>query len=78
MLYLIGIGLDESGFSWEAYLAIQECDKVYLETYTVEITGDEKKIEAIINLLRPLGIKELIRTGKIAIAREEGKAIAKE
>ncbi|MFZ3064151.1 MAG: acetolactate synthase small subunit [Nitrospirota bacterium] len=47
-------------------------------TYTVEITGDEKKIEAIINLLRPLGIKELIRTGKIAIAREEGKAIAKE
>ena len=47
-------------------------------TYTVEITGDEKKIEAIINLLRPLGIKELIRTGKIAIAREEGKTITKE
>ncbi|MEK6680714.1 MAG: acetolactate synthase small subunit, partial [Nitrospirota bacterium] len=38
-------------------------------TYTIEITGDENKIEAIINLLRPLGIKELIRTGKIAIAR---------
>jgi acetolactate synthase-1/3 small subunit len=47
-------------------------------TYTIEITGDENKIEAIINLLRPLGIKELIRTGKIAIAREEGKTIAKE
>ncbi len=42
-------------------------------TYTIEITGDEKKIEAIINLLRPLGIKELVRTGKIAIAREEVK-----
>src|SRR5207247_9359793 len=30
-------------------------------TYTIEITGGTKKIEAIINLLQPLGIKELIR-----------------
>jgi acetolactate synthase-1/3 small subunit len=43
-------------------------------TYTIEITGDSKKLEAIINLLRPLGIKELVRTGRIAIAREEIKA----
>jgi acetolactate synthase-1/3 small subunit len=43
-------------------------------TYTVEITGDTKKIDAIINLLRPLGIKEMVRTGRIAIAREEIKA----
>ena len=43
-------------------------------TYTIEITGDENKIEAIINLLRPLGIKEIVRTGKIAIGREEMKA----
>jgi acetolactate synthase small subunit len=27
-------------------------------------------VEALINLLKPLGIKELIRTGRIAIARE--------
>lgn len=39
-------------------------------TYTVEITGDEKKIEAFINLMKPMGIKELIRTGKVAIIRE--------
>lgn len=45
-------------------------------TYTIEITGDVKKIEAVINLLRPLGIKELIRTGRIAIAREEVKTVA--
>ena len=45
-------------------------------TYTIEITGDEKKIDAIINLLRPLGIKDVVRTGKIAIAREEMKATA--
>jgi len=45
-------------------------------TYTIEITGDVDKIEAMINLLRPLGIKELVRTGRIAIAREEVKSAA--
>jgi acetolactate synthase-1/3 small subunit len=39
-------------------------------TYTVEITGDEKKIEAFVELMRPMGIKEFVRTGKVAIARE--------
>ncbi|MBH0209735.1 MAG: acetolactate synthase small subunit, partial [Nitrospira sp.] len=39
-------------------------------TYTVEVSGDPKKIEAIINLLQPLGIKELVRTGRVAVARE--------
>jgi len=35
-------------------------------TYTIEVTGDEKKIEALIELLKPMGIKEFVRTGKIA------------
>jgi len=39
-------------------------------TYTIEVSGDPKKIEAIINLLQPLGIKELVRTGRVAVARE--------
>ncbi len=42
-------------------------------TYTIEITGDASKIDAMINLLRPLGIRELVRTGRIAVAREEAK-----
>lgn len=41
-----------------------------LNTYTIEITGDEKKIEAFIELMKPMGIKEFVRTGKVAIARE--------
>jgi acetolactate synthase-1/3 small subunit len=45
-------------------------------TYTIEVTGDTKKIEAIINLLQPLGIKELVRTGRVAIAREPIRAVA--
>ena len=39
-------------------------------TYTIEVTGDVDKVEALINMLQPLGIKELIRTGRVAIARE--------
>lgn len=39
-------------------------------TYTIEITGDEKKIEAFISLMKPVGIKEMVRTGKVAILRE--------
>jgi acetolactate synthase-1/3 small subunit len=45
-------------------------------SYTIEISGEFKKIEAILNLLRPLGIKEIVRTGRIAIAREEAKMLA--
>jgi acetolactate synthase-1/3 small subunit len=43
------------------------------QTYTIEITGDADKIEAILNLLKPLGIKELVRTGRVAIAREAAR-----
>lgn len=39
-------------------------------TYTIEITGNEEKLEAFINLIKPFGIVELVRTGKVAIARE--------
>jgi acetolactate synthase-1/3 small subunit len=42
-------------------------------TYTIEITGDEKKIRAFIELLKPFGIRDLVRTGKVAIAREGAK-----
>ncbi|MDH4226168.1 MAG: acetolactate synthase small subunit [Deltaproteobacteria bacterium] len=39
------------------------------KSYTIEVTGDEQKIQAITELLRPFGIKEMVRTGKIAMAR---------
>jgi acetolactate synthase-1/3 small subunit len=39
------------------------------KSYAVEVTGSRSKIEAVIDILRPIGIKEIVRTGKIAIAR---------
>lgn len=39
------------------------------QNLVLEITGDEDKIKAFIDLLKPYGIKELVRTGVIAIAR---------
>ncbi|QID33822.1 acetolactate synthase small subunit [Pampinifervens florentissimum] len=40
------------------------------ETYTIEITGTEDKVNAFIELVKPFGIKEMARTGKIAMKRE--------
>ncbi len=39
------------------------------KSITVEVTGDEAKIQAIEKLLRQFGIKEMVRTGKIALVR---------
>mgnify|MGYP000849546864 CR=1 FL=1 len=39
------------------------------KTFVVEITGSEGKINAIEQLFRPFGIKEIVRTGKIVLAR---------
>jgi len=36
---------------------------------TLEVSGPEKKIEAFIDLVKPYGVKELVRTGRIALAR---------
>ena len=41
------------------------------EYYIVEITGDEGKITAFLSLLKPMGVKEIARTGVVALAREK-------
>jgi len=38
--------------------------------YTVEASGDEMQIRSIIELLKPLGIKEIARSGRVAMIRE--------
>jgi acetolactate synthase-1/3 small subunit len=39
------------------------------QSYLIEVTGSEDKITALLELLRPLGIKEIARTGKVAMHR---------
>jgi acetolactate synthase-1/3 small subunit len=44
---------------------------VAADSVTVEVTGDENKIDSLLDLLRGFGIKELARTGRIALTRGE-------
>jgi acetolactate synthase-1/3 small subunit len=50
---------------------------------TVEVTGPTDKIDSILNLLKPYGIKEIVRTGVVAMARgamagqERGREVAR-
>jgi acetolactate synthase-1/3 small subunit len=49
---------------------------VAAESLTIEITGPEDKVDSLVQLLRPFGIKEMVRTGRVAMVRgNNGKAI---
>jgi len=39
------------------------------DSLTVEVTGDEDKVKSLFELLRSFGIKEVTRTGRIALTR---------
>jgi acetolactate synthase-1/3 small subunit len=40
------------------------------KSYALELTGDKDKVNAFLELLKPMGIKEIARTGVVAMARE--------
>jgi acetolactate synthase-1/3 small subunit len=42
------------------------------ESFVFEITGSSEKVDAFINLMRPLGLADVARTGSVAIARGNG------
>ncbi|MDR2425751.1 MAG: acetolactate synthase small subunit [Endomicrobium sp.] len=43
------------------------------DSMIIEVTGDEEKIEAFIKMVMPYGIKEVCRTGEVALARGGGR-----
>ena len=45
---------------------------VAADSVIIEVTGTEDKIDAIFELFRPYGIKELVRTGRVAMSRGSG------
>ena len=51
---------------------------VSTRSYIVEITGNEEKVKAFLSLVRPLGVKELVRTGSVAMLRGEKVMRAKD
>jgi acetolactate synthase-1/3 small subunit len=47
------------------------------EQIIIEISGQERKIEAFIEMMRPYGIRELARTGQIALVRSSGRGVVR-
>jgi len=46
------------------------------DSMVIEVTGDEDKVNSLLKMLRPFGIKELHRTGRVAMTRGSGGALA--
>ncbi len=40
------------------------------KSITIEVTGNESKVDAMLELLRPFGVKEVVRTGTIAVSKK--------
>lgn len=40
------------------------------QTLTIELSGDDTQVDSFLEMMAPFGIKEIVRTGKIALARE--------
>jgi acetolactate synthase-1/3 small subunit len=49
---------------------------VALKSFIIEVTGKESKLNALVELLRPYGFVEMVRTGEVAIFR--GKRVAED
>jgi acetolactate synthase-1/3 small subunit len=45
------------------------------DSVIVEITGTEDKVEGLVELLRPIGIVEMVRTGVVAMARGDAAGV---
>ncbi len=75
MLYIIGLGLNEKGLSFEGIEAVEKCEKVYLENYTVEFPYPAEELEKITGSEIIIANRELVESDKL-IREAEKKDIA--
>ncbi len=70
MLYLIGLGLNMKGISQQGLEAINRCEKVYLEFYTVDFPYSKEELEKILGKQVILADRDFVESLKIV---EEAK-----
>jgi diphthine synthase len=64
MLYLIGLGLNIEGISKQGMNAVEKCDKIYLENYTVNFPYSEKELEEVLG-------KKIISIGRDVVETDQ-------
>ena len=70
MLYLIGLGLDVEGISQQGLKAVNKCEKVYLEFYTIDFPYLKEDLEKTLNKKVILADRDIVESLKIV---EEAK-----
>jgi len=66
MLYLIGLGLNVAGISRQGLEAVNRCEKVYLEFYTVDFPYSKEELEKILGKEVILADRDFVESLKIA------------
>jgi len=70
MLYLIGLGLHVKGISQQGLEAVNRCEKIYLESYTVDFPYSKEELEKILGKDVVLADRDFVESLKIV---EEAK-----
>ena len=65
MLYLIGLGLGVKGISQQGLEAVNKCEKVYLESYTVDFPYSKEELEKILSKEVILADRDFVESLKI-------------